>query len=185
MIFLPSLIMSNVSLLHIYCDSCQFWRSLIFSVNTWTRRKNRSKTRMNTISCGKRFIYNSQKLLKSLSMNVNSILFPQNVWSIWLSIKLYLCDGLMGNFLSWRLFTEALIMSSQSNHGMRSVTTKDLHLQSFNLRMEEYLEAILQKIGWKEMKKNMISSQKMIKLGCFLLIIKPNSKLNQIIKNMR
>ncbi len=55
----------------------------------------------------------------------------------------------------------------------------------FNLRMEEYLEAILLKIGLKEMKKNMTFTQKMKKLGFFLLIIKANSKLNKIRKNMQ
>jgi hypothetical protein len=127
MIFLHSLIMSNISLLQIYCDSCLYWRSLIFSVNTWTRRKNRSKSRMNTISWGKKLIYSCHKLFKSLSMKVHSNLLPKNVWSIWVNTKLYSCSGLMRNFSSWRWFTEALIMSSQSNHGMRSVTTKDLH----------------------------------------------------------
>jgi hypothetical protein len=51
--------------------------------------------------------------------------------------------------------------------------------------MEEYLEAILLKIGLKEMKKNMTFTQKMKKLGYFLLIIKANSKLNKIRKNMQ
>jgi hypothetical protein len=140
---------------------------------------------MNTISCGKKLIYSCHKLLKSLTMKVHSNLLPKNVWSIWVNTKPCSCSGLMGNFSSWRWFTEALNISSQSNHGMRSVTTKDLHSQSFNLRMEEYSEAILLKIGRKMMKKNTISSQKMIKPGCFLLIIKPNSKLNQMRNNMR
>ena len=51
--------------------------------------------------------------------------------------------------------------------------------------MEEYSEAILQKIGQKEKKKNIIFTQKMIKLGYFLSIIKPSSKSNQIRNNMR
>jgi hypothetical protein len=150
MISLLSLIMLSISLLRISCNSSPFWRSSIFLVNTWTRRKSRRKTRMNTISCGKKLIYSCHKLLKSLSMKVHSNLLPKNVWSIWVNTKPCSCSGLKGNFSSWRWFTGALIMSSQSNHGMRSVTTKDLHLQSFNLRMEEYSEAILLKIGQKE-----------------------------------
>ena len=55
----------------------------------------------------------------------------------------------------------------------------------FNLRMEEYLEDSLHKIGLKEMKKNMNFTLKMKKLGFFLLIIKANSKLNKIGKNMQ
>ena len=66
-------------------------------------------------------------------------------------------------------------MSSQSSHGMRSVTTKDLHSQSFNLTMEEYLEDILHKIGLKLMKKNTLFTHMTIELGYFRLIIKPNS----------
>ena len=55
----------------------------------------------------------------------------------------------------------------------------------FNLRMEEYLEGIHLKIGLKEMKKNMTFTQKMKKLGFFLLIIKANSKLKKTRKTMR
>ena len=51
--------------------------------------------------------------------------------------------------------------------------------------MEEYLEGSLHKIGPKEKESNMISTQKMIKLGYFLLIIKLNSKLNKTRNNMR
>jgi hypothetical protein len=76
-------------------------------------------------------------------------------------------------------------MSSQSNLGKITVSTKDHHSQLFNLKMEEYSEAILHKVGPKEMKKVMISILKMIKLGYFLLIIKANSKLNKTRKNMR
>jgi hypothetical protein len=51
--------------------------------------------------------------------------------------------------------------------------------------MEEYLEDLLLKIGLKEIKKNMIFTQKMKKLGFFLLIIKANSKLNKTRNSMR
>ncbi len=54
----------------------------------------------------------------------------------------------------------------------------------FNLRMEEYLEGIHLKIG-RRRKDNMIFTQKMIKLGFFLLIIKANSKLNKRINNVQ
>ncbi len=47
------------------------------------------------------------------------------------------------------------------------------------------MEDSLLKIGLKEIKKNMIFTQKMKKLGFFLLIIKANSKLNKIRKSMR
>ena len=54
----------------------------------------------------------------------------------------------------------------------------------FNLRMEEYLEGIHLKIG-RRRKDNMIFTQKMIKHGFFLLIIKANSKFKKTRKNMR
>ena len=75
-------------------------------------------------------------------------------------------------------------MSSQSNLGKITVSTKDHHSQLFNLKMEEYSEAILHKVGQKR-RKHMISTLKMIKLGYFLLIIKANSKLNKTRNNMR
>jgi hypothetical protein len=53
----------------------------------------------------------------------------------------------------------------------------------FNLRMEEYLEGILLKIG-RRRKETMTFTKKMIKLGYFLLIIKANSKYNKSRNNM-
>jgi hypothetical protein len=77
-------------------------------------------------------------------------------------------------------------MSLQGNLGTITVSTKDQHSQLFNLNTEEFLEAILHKVGRKKkIKKLMIFTLKMIKLGYFLLIIKANSKFSKTGKNMR
>ena len=75
-------------------------------------------------------------------------------------------------------------MSLLKNLGTISVSIKVIHYVLFNLRMEEYLEGILLKIG-RRRKENMIFTQKMKKLGFFLLIIKANSKFNKTRKNMQ
>jgi hypothetical protein len=65
-------------------------------------------------------------------------------------------------------------MSLLRNLGMIRFSIKGLHYVLYNLKMEEYLEDSLHKIGQKEKERDMIFSQKMIKLGYFHLIIKPN-----------
>ena len=61
---------------------------------------------------------------------------------------------------------------------MICVSIKDPHSLSFRQKVEEYLEAILAKIGHRK-REIIVSTLLMIKLGYFLFTINHNSKLNK------